>query len=218
MRKTIVKHLYLIFILLQIGCGNKTELKEEIPKFALNRFPIEELSFDKVSASIFEKSCTQCHPGYSDYQTVKKDAQKILEQVLTDRMPKNSPGLDEDLKSLLNAWVSAGAPLGGGDTDNEEDNELKPTWDSLSRKVFFPKCVSCHNANGQANFLELDDRQDFFDNRDYLLNNFEDVENSYLIEVISDPDEPMPPFWSPFTQLNETEIATIKEWIEKGLP
>lgn len=208
--------LIIIFLTL-ISCGNKTELKEEIPSFALNRFPVEELNFETVKTSIFEKSCTQCHPGYSDYNTVKADAQKILDQVLTNRMPKDASALSDDLKAILNAWVRAGSPRGGDNEDNVP-NELESTWDSLSKKIFFPKCVSCHNANGQANFLELADRQDFFDNREYLLNNFEDVENSYLIEVISDPDEPMPPFWSPFTQLTKEEIAIVKEWIEKGLP
>lgn len=208
--------LIIIFLTL-ISCGNKTELKEEIPSFALNRFPVEELNFEIVKTNIFEKSCTQCHPGYSDYNTVKADAQKILDQVLTNRMPKDASALSDDLKAILNAWVRAGSPRGGDNEDNVPE-ELVATWDSLSKKIFFPKCVSCHNANGQANFLELADRQDFFDNREYLLNNFEDVENSYLVEVISDPDEPMPPFWSPFTQLTKEEIAIVKEWIEKGLP
>ena len=70
----------------------------------------------------------------------------------------------------------------------------------------------------KQNFLDLSTRQNFFDQRHNLLNNFEDVENSYLIEIITDPEEPMPPTWSNIERLNEEEVKTLIEWIKKGLP
>ena len=87
-----------------------------------------------------------------------------------DAVNKKSRGL----KQLVSEWVNGGAPLGvPGGQDGEVD--LKPTWVSLSKKVFFPKCVMCHNPRGEASFLDLSDRQKFFENRVELLNNFEDV-------------------------------------------
>ena len=71
---------------------------------------------------------------------------------------------------------------------------------------------------GKQSFLDLSTRQKFFDRRHDLLNNFEDVENSYLIEVITDPDEPMPPPYSNIERLNEEEVKTLIDWIKKGLP
>lgn len=140
-----------------------------------------------------------------------------MDAVLKGRMPKNAAPLNDNLKGLLNTWVTSGAPRGGQNT-SPVGTKLVATWESLSRKVFFPKCVQCHNPNGQASFLDLSTRQKFFDQRDDLLNNFEDVETSYLIEVVTDPDEPMPPSDSNIERLNKEEINTLIEWIKKGLP
>lgn len=204
-----------LFIL--ISCGNKTEFKEEIPDFSRRRVPLTSLTFEKMNTDIFSSSCVQCHPGYADYNTVFNERDEILAAVLENRMPKNAPALNDGLKSILSAWVRAGAPFGG--RGNLPDPiELEANWESLSKRVFFPKCVQCHNPNGQASFLDLSTRQKFFEQRDYLLNNFEDVEQSYLIEILRDPEEPMPPEWSDLDRLSEKEIEVIIQWIKNGLP
>lgn len=200
-----------------ISCGNSVEFKEDlIPNFS-GQIPLSSLNFTTIKNSIIDKSCLKCHAGYSEYETVFKIKDKILQMVLDGRMPKNAPALDDELKGLLSAWVRAGAPKGNF-KDPVKAGGLEPTWESLSKNVFFPKCVQCHNPNGQANFQDLSTRQSFFDSRHDLLNSFEDAENSYLIEVITDPDEPMPPEWSGIERLNEKEIKTIIKWIGLGLP
>lgn len=208
--------IYLFFFILT-SCGNSIEFKEQPDEFFQGDFPLSALTFDNVNEQILQKSCTQCHLGYSDYQSVFNEREKILKAVLENRMPKNAPALNNELKGLLAAWVEVGAPRGASG-NQEPPQQLEPTWESLSMKVFFPKCVQCHNPNGQASFLDLSDRQKFFDVRDDLLNNFEDVENSFLIEVLRDPEEPMPPGYSGLDPLSEEEITTIIEWIQKGLP
>lgn len=204
-------------LILLTSCGNSVEFKESpIPEFR-GTFPVTALTFENINNQILKPNCIQCHAGYSDYETVFSERENILDAVLKGRMPKNAPALDDDLKALLNAWVKEGAPAGGGNTA-PVPTKLVATWESLSKKVIFPKCVQCHNPNGQASFLDLSTRQKFFDQRHDLLNNFEDVENSYLIEVITDPDEPMPPEYSNIERLNEEEVKTLIEWIKKGLP
>ena len=47
---------------------------------------------------------------------------------------------------------------------------------------------------------------------------FENPEQSYMLEVIQDPLEPMPPLDSGIPQLTEEEIAVLQEWIRLGLP
>lgn len=200
-----------------IACGNSIEFKEEPGDFTSGDFPLTDLNFAKINADIMQTSCVKCHKAYGDYETVFNERNKILSAVLENRMPKNAPALNDELKGLLAAWVNIGAPLGSGGNDSGT-RELEPTWESLSIKIFFPKCVQCHNPDGQASFLDLSTRQSFFDNRNDLLNNFEDVENSYLFEVLNDPDEPMPPAFSGIGVLSEQEKAVIKEWVEKGLP
>lgn len=209
--------LILTFTLFLASCGNSLEFKEDPSARFRGNFEVRELNFAVVKDRVLKKNCIQCHLAYEDYNTVAADKEKILDAILTDRMPKNAPPLNDNLKSLMVAWVRAGAPAGQLPPDRGSD-KLEPTWDSLSKKVFFPKCIQCHNPNGQAKFMDLSTRQRFFEEREYLLNNFEDVENSYLFEILTDPEEPMPPEWSDLGRLSEEELKVIKEWIEKGLP
>ena len=69
-------------------------------------------------------------------------------------MPKNAPALNGNLKALLNEWVKEGAPAGSENIPSTP-TKLVATWESLSKKVIFPKCVQCHNPNGQAKFFRF---------------------------------------------------------------
>jgi mono/diheme cytochrome c family protein len=211
---------YIFSALLLLSCGNKTEFKEGsfIPDGG--NFAQESVSFSRINSEIMTPHCVKCHPGYSDYRTVASDVKKIVSAVNENRMPKNAPPLDNDLKLLLSVWDAQGTPEGSSSGDDNSDGVevLAANWSSLSRKVLFPKCVQCHNPNGQAKFLDLSTRQKIFENRKELLNNFEDVENSFLVEVIKDEDEPMPPTWSGIPRLSDKEIEIIIEWIKLGLP
>lgn len=200
-----------------VACGNSIEFKEKPGDFTSGDFPLSQLNFETINREIMQKSCVKCHKAYGDYDTVFQDRQKIRNSILQNRMPKNAPALSDELKTMIATWVGIGAPRGGSSNDSSP-KELEPTWESLSIRVFFPKCVQCHNPGGQASFMDLSTRQKFFEQRHDLLNSFEDVENSYLFEVLNDPDEPMPPVWSGIDVLSENEKSVIKEWVEKGLP
>ncbi len=214
-----MKTLFVINILLLLtSCGNSLEVKESPISDIQSITPQEEsISFETVRSNILKSHCIQCHAGYNEYDIVFADKENILDAVLTGRMPKNAPSLDEELIVLLKSWVDQGAPLDSTVTE-PVTAELAATWESLSKKVFLPKCIQCHNPQGQASFLDLSTRQSFFDQRDYLLGNFEDALNSYLVEVITDPNEPMPPSWSNIDRLSQEEVDAIIEWVEKGLP
>ena len=218
--KTII--LSVLSLTLLTSCGNSLEFKEDpVPSFGNTQRGIQNtIDFNQVQTEIFSKSCNQCHPGYSDYKAVFDDRNKILKAVQRGTMPKNAPALDNDLQEMLSQWVLAGAPntLDLNPPPPTQEEKLMATWSSLSKRVFFPKCVQCHNPQGQASFLDLSTRQKFFDQRDYILNNFEDVETSFLIEVLRDPNEPMPPAYSGLERLDEEEIKAVIKWIELGLP
>jgi len=206
-----------LILILLISCGNSTEFKESPIPQSRGSFPVTSLTFDNINEQIIKPNCTQCHAGYSDYEVVFAEKDNILDAVLKGRMPKNAPALDSRLKSMLQTWIARGAPLGAGG-EAPKPTELVATWESISKRIIFPKCVQCHNPNGQASFLDLSSRQKFFEQREDLLNNFEDAQNSYLIEVITDPEEPMPPTWSNIPPLNQNEVKILIEWITKGLP
>jgi len=216
-----MKILALFFIF--TSCGNYTETKGVLEDtFSRNlNTPID---FKTINEAIIQPHCLSCHQQYATYAGVKNEASNILNAVTSNRMPKNASPLSAAKKELLAAWVAAGAPQGGSTTTPPPANDkLEATWVSLSSKVFYPKCLVCHNPQGQAKFLDLSTRQAFFEqrNRDFggeTLLNFEHPDESYLITVITDPDEPMPPVWSNLELLKTEEIEVIIEWIEKGLP
>jgi len=212
-----MKLLILTFLIFLVSCGNSLEFKEDPSARFRGSFEARDVTFSQIKGQILQNNCIQCHPGYDSYETVFSERNKIVDAVLTDRMPKNAPALNDNLKRLLVGWVRAGAPAGNIPPGSGSD-ELVATWNSISKKIVFPKCVQCHNPNGQASFMDLSTRQKFFEEREYLLNNFEDVENSYLFEILNDPEEPMPPVWSGIDRLSEEEMKVIKVWIEKGLP
>ena len=90
-------------------------------------------------------------------------------------------------------------------------------WNSILAVIFVPRCIPCHNPRGQARFLDLSTRESVLAARDKIFN-FEDPEASYLIEVIRDPLEPMPPPTSSLRQLSEDEVSILIDWIAQGLP
>lgn len=76
------------------------------------------VTWEMVKEQIFEARCTECHSEMSDYSQVKLNLSEIMDNIRSDRMPKTGPKLSDDLKEMLEVWVSAGAPLG-----TEEDSE-----------------------------------------------------------------------------------------------
>lgn len=209
-----MKRVVLLFAgLILSSCGERSPLqfdvKEELPLSG-------ELNFSSVRAAILRPKCVSCHRQYDTYAGVKPDLEKIIAAVESDRMPKNALALSPNQKDFLRKWVSLGAPA--GDLPEPTDDEtLKPNWASLEGKLFGPKCIQCHNPNGEAKFLDLSARSEIWKERQKLFN-FDDPGASYFIEVISDVDEPMPPAYSGLPRLSSEEINVLKKWIGDGLP
>ena len=67
------------------------------------------IAFETVKKNIFEPSCIKCHQNYSFYDSVKQDLNSIVQNVETDRMPKNASPLMAEQKKLLAEWVADGA-------------------------------------------------------------------------------------------------------------
>lgn len=215
-----MKILVLLFIL--TSCGNYTETKGVLED-TFSRNLDAPIDFKTINEAIIQPHCITCHQQYATYEGVKNEANNILNAVNSNRMPKNAAPLSSAKKQLLAMWVAAGAPQGGENPTPPPNDKLEATWVSLSAKVFFPKCLVCHNPQGQAKFLDLSSRQAFFEqrNRDFggeTLLDFDHPSESYLLTVITDPDEPMPPVWSNLELLKPQEIEVIIEWIKKGLP
>ncbi|MAZ48618.1 MAG: hypothetical protein CME65_08640 [Halobacteriovoraceae bacterium] len=173
----------------------------------------ESINFATIQSEILGPNCTQCHPGYSDYETVRDNLTAIEDSIKSGRMPKDRPNLAPDLQLLIEEWIKLGAPS----ESPIQRTVLAPNWDSISKKIIFPKCAQCHNPQGQAAFLDLSTYEAILEQKDYLIGD-ESGADSYLMEVIQDPQNPMPPEYSGLEQLNVEEVQTMIEWIDKNLP
>lgn len=124
--------------------------------------------------------------------------------------------LPDTKKDFLRRWIDAGLP--NGETPNTPtDAKLVPTYASIDKHILGTKCIQCHNPQGSAKFLDLSSREMIWKERK-LLFDFDAPEKSYIVQVISDSEEPMPPRWSDLDQVDKEEIEVITKWIGAGLP
>lgn len=214
-----------IFALLP-SCGNYLN-KKIIEPTVLNKSEQDSLKLDftTVKEAIFSPKCISCHQQYDNYQSVIRELTAIQSAVASNRMPKSGSPLTDIQKNMLSVWIKNGAPEQAESISQPNiQKPLEPTWKSLSENVIFPKCLVCHNPQGQAKFLDISSRQVIFENRNRIfaggtkLIDFDNPENSYLIEILKDDEEPMPPIWSNITRLNEDELKNLTKWLSLGLP
>lgn len=229
--KKIISFVFLLCTPLLSSCGNYLDQKQARP---LVPAPVQNeqgeevlvIEFATVKEAIFAPRCTSCHQQYDTYQGVVRELAAIQNSVQSNRMPKSGGPLTDNQKALLNAWIAQGAPQSteSRPTEPEQPEALAPTWKSLSENVLIPKCLVCHNPQGQAKFLDLSTRQAIFANRNQVfldgskLINLDQPEESYLVKIINDQDEPMPPPSSNIPRLTPQESNILTEWIRLGLP
>ena len=214
----------LLITLVMSSCGNYKELKSEPSASFSNINFVSGLTFDDVKDDVFAARCVSCHPAYSDFDSVVGDLDAITASIASGRMPADGP-LASDLKDKVLSWIQVGAPEGSstaGTAPVEDLNILAPNWKSISKNIFQKKCVACHNPKGRYAQLPLDRRSGLFtkvpSSLTGLLFDFSDPAQSYMIEVIADPFEPMPPEWSSFDKVTAEELTVLQEWIALGLP
>lgn len=214
----------LTIILMLSSCGNYSEQKgAEEKNVNLSSEPID---FSLVQEKIFSSHCVSCHQQYASYAGVRRELDSISAAINANRMPKAGGPLTDGLKQLLQSWIADGAPEVVGQTPKTDPESLQPTWKSMYDNIISPRCLVCHNSGGQAKFLDLSTRQAIFSRRNEIfgpdegmkLVDFDFPEQSYLIEIVKDEVEPMPPTWSNIRRLNNNEIQIFIEWIRLGLP
>ncbi len=223
----------LILILTISSCGNSFETKETANAGGTQTVggtPSNSIGFADIRDQILAPNCLACHSSYGTYEGFNPVKEAAMGAISSGRMPKNSAPLSNELKTLMRSWLAAGAPniptqspdgsSGASDTDNGNQDpplpdSLEARWASIEKHILIPKCLQCHGA---GSFLPLASRQDFFDQRDELLNDFQDVEESKLIRRLESNSNPMPPSWSGLEKLTTEEINIVIQWVEQGLP
>lgn len=79
---------------------------------------ISAVTFADVKEKVFVPHCLKCHAtdtqkgdiDLEQFATAAAAADMIREEVAADRMPRRAPPLPAELKTLLFAWIDAGAP------------------------------------------------------------------------------------------------------------
>jgi len=186
--------------------------------------PIEatQLSFAFVKEKIFDAQCNACHlregrgPPLAAYKDVKEVLAKVVVSTLVEkRMPPNKP-LDRESRSLLKAWVKAGAPEGAMASE-----PIVPTFSSLKKNVFDPQCLTCHQgatAKGDVLFDSLKALKRS-PRTPLVMEDEGDPNSSGLILVLTHSNESKrmpPPDSGP--RLSEPVIEVIRQWIKNGVP
>ncbi len=117
---------------------------------------VKELDFANLQQKIFTPRCVACHTQYATYFGVKRELVAIRDSVKHNRMPKVGGPLSDELKSSLEQWILAGAPEKEGETPKPDPSaKLEPKWISIFDNIIAPRCLVCHNPNGQASYLDL---------------------------------------------------------------
>jgi uncharacterized membrane protein len=224
MNKNILLTLLSAIVFLTSACGNFFDSKTAPAPNSPSEIPGSgsTILFAEVREKIFVPFCIQCHVQYGDYTFVQQDLKNIKTAVNQNRMPKNQSPLSSEQKQLLAEWISSGAQneaVVSVQPPTAEPQGLQPTWDSLYKNIFVPKCVVCHSPTGPANWVDVSSRAGMTKT---LLKHidFKNIENSNLILRLKDPEEPMPPLPpdSNIPQLTTEEVQIVIEWIEAGLP
>lgn len=205
-----------------VACGNSIERKTN--GGANETLDLSKpLEFETVKSAVFSH-CTGCHAQYGTYPGVIRQLDEIVDSINKNRMPKFGPPLSAGLKKLLQDWYAARAPEFANKPSNPVVEELKPTERSVYDLIINPRCEACHNPNGRAKFLDLSTRQAIWAVRNKVSDSgakyidFDSPADSYIIQVINDPDEPMPPRSSNIRRLTEIEVQVLTEWIGLGMP
>lgn len=176
------------------------------------------LSFQSVQTEVFESACVRCHDHYNSYENVLLELTQISESVAAGRMPKGG-GLSHSSKTLLADWVAAGAPERAGDEPIMDIPKPKvmPNWKSLQSALFRPHCVACHSPQGEVPWLDFTTYESILSNKGELFNQ-SDPSASYMVQVIRDPYEPMPPLESDVPAASTEHVRNLILWVEKGFP
>jgi uncharacterized membrane protein len=223
MLKTKTVILFLSSILLS-SCGNYLDQKKSAPDSGQSIQEALSSEFLSVKEIVFSARCTSCHQQYNNYQGVIRELSAIQAAVASNRMPKTGGPLTDKQKAILFDWIAKGAPDRADNILGPQPLPLAPTWKSLSENVIFPKCLVCHNPQGQAKFLNLSTRQSIFDSRNRVfgdgskLIDLDMPEDSYLLQILNDSIEPMPPIESNISRLTADEMNTLTQWLRLGLP
>lgn len=198
-----------------------------------------------VSAEVVQKtvlgSCLNCHsgtkaPNLSTLDSIKQNIAKVQDEVTTNSMPPASSGykpLSDCEKDILQEWVLEGMP----DTSSKRvfdlahcQNgspqtpvktpilEMPLTYETLTTQILQPRCLHCHNPDGEdpdAKDIALYPFADLVAQKNMIA---ADAAHSKFYKYVARTDDSRMPPPEDGAPLDADQIEFIKRWINAGAP
>lgn len=187
-----------------------------------------ELTYAAVRARIFDPQCVSCHSGSArvsldSYASIKSHLLDIARTALVERSMPPSQGLSAGDRAFLSAWIDAGAPEGEPAPEavpERTPEPLRPTFESIKKHIFSPKCISCHSGDRPRGDLSLESLALIKRSARGPLEMEDEGDpdtSGLIVSLVRTDTKRMPP---PRSQpaLDESEIEVIREWIRLGTP
>lgn len=193
------------------------------------------IDFTWIKSNVFQVGqCLKCHGAgkaidLSTYTTamaaIGRDGNKLIQpgdyqnsklyvEVESGRMPRGGPKLSEDLIYSLAVWINMGAFENGVKKEDPIDKPEEPgevvelNFDFLKKKIFDPKCNTCHGPDGEAFYVDLTTREEVLRRV-----NLAEPDKSRIYKAVFSGRMPQ---GGP--RMPDDEIAMILKWIETGAP
>ena len=201
------------------------------------------IGWNLIKSSIM-KSCENCHVGHtapelSSLITVQQSLNKVRTAIHENKMPPTKNGyqvLSDCQKAILDSWIQQGAPeissTRVGDLAPCKTGATKPidnvantpieklplTYQTLVVKILQPKCLKCHNPDGEdieaAGILfypygEIIKRKQLWG---------DSSKKSKLVRTITRSDEDVMPPPEENNPLTPQEVDFVIRWIDSGKP
>lgn len=207
------------------------------------------ISFSLIQKSILY-TCKDCHAGVNqpylnNLEDYKAHRDQILLQVNENKMPQVKKGyapLSDCQKGVLKKWIDLGLPEESTETFSSVPEcqattgqpplppspdltpiELLPlNFDNLFTRIIQPKCISCHDSDGDAYLypfypyaMILD--EDMGSGSDWKAPGVKSKVIRFVTKA-DDDENLMPPVDSKIERLTPQEIDYIIRWIDAGKP
>lgn len=197
---------------------------------------LSNVNYEEHILPIFEQHCAECH-GADDpeeglqvttykalmagsiYGSVIKpgdpDNSYLVEMVVTGKMPKKGPDLNQTELDTIIAWVKAGAPEKGSATATAAAPTVDLANVSFQNDVlplFTEHCAKCHGDDEPEEGLMLNSYKHVMAGSIYgSVVKPGDPENSYLVEMISTGKMP-----KKGPDLTKEQVDLVVAWIKAG--
>ncbi len=157
-------------------------------------------------------------PGHSGDSLLIK---RLLGATDAPRMPMNAPPLPAEKIAVIRTWIDNGSfteqPRAASQSVATAPTTQSPVFAKEIRPILASRCYSCHGPDLQQNGLRVDSLAALLKGGDYgpvVIPGHSD--KSRIVRRLLAQERPRMPYGAP--PLSDTELATIRKWIDAGAP